>query len=194
MPSIAFDLGYLNAGIQEIESFLLTKNIFWPISSPSPVGESRYPRMTLGGLLLSLFRLKARSLPPTYDVKFRSLEKELDRWRIKWLTSWEWKASIEFKSRLRQWRNYLDEMDKRPDLNIPFYKSEVRVRVLLELLKKEINSQDDQEINNLSLLDGILRSIFVPGDFIWDNELTPGFNQRVFWYLWGYPDIQVDLE
>lgn len=190
MSSAVFDLGYLKAGIQEIEPYLLSKNLFWPLSSHPAPGSLSYPRLTLGGLLLSIARLKARILQPSQTVEFRSLEKNLDHWRTSWRTSWERKASLEIKSRLRQWELYLDEMILKPDVHIPFYDSEVRVRVVIDLLTPEISPQKDDFLQKIQQLDGFLNSIIVPGEFIWENELAMGFNQIDYWYLWGVPEIK----
>ncbi len=189
MSSTAYDLGFLIAGIQEIEAYLLSKSLFWPLSTPSKPGESGYPRLTLGNLLLSKTRLKSKELSHSQSIEIQSLEKQLDHWRIKWRIMWERKACHEFDSRLRQWGHFLDEIIHKPELNIPFFVSEVRLRVLIELLKLEINSPSDHSIQKLSSLDGFLKSIFVPGEFIWADELESGFDRKIYWYLWGLPEI-----
>ncbi|KPL07608.1 hypothetical protein AMJ86_03800 [bacterium SM23_57] len=190
MSSAEFDLGYLKAGIQEIEPYLLSKNLFWTLSTHPAPGSLTYPRLTLGGLLLSVARLKARILPRSHTFEFRSLEKNLDHWRRSWRTFWERKASQEMTSRLRQWELYLDEILLKPDVHIPYYGSEVRVRVVIELLTPEISPQNDDILPKIQQLDGFLKSIIVPGEFIWENELAMGFNQTDYWYLWGVPEIK----
>jgi len=189
MSSAAFDFRYLKAGIHEVEPYLLSKNLFWPLSSPPPAGEPQYPRLTLGGLLLSDARMRARYLHPSQTHDLESLESMLDHWRMTWRTSWERKAQREFKSRLRQWDLYLNELVYKPEVHIPYYDNEVRIRVLIELLLPEINLIEDEFTNKLLNLDGFLKSNLVPGEFIWEDELKSGFDNNVYWYLWGMPEI-----
>jgi hypothetical protein len=190
MPSISYDLKYLKAGIDELESYLLSKKLFWPIGAAAPEGDPHFPRLTLGGILLSRARLHARDLPKSDAFEFHSLQKELDHWRSKWITAWERKAVREFNSRIRQWRHYLDELNQNPDRFVPYYDSQVRLRVLIEILLGEIRKHKNESIENLQNLDGFLRSVFVPGEFLWEPDLESGFDREKFWYLWGEPEIE----
>jgi hypothetical protein len=119
-----------------------------------------------------------------------SLEKKLDQWRAGWRTTWERKGQREFKSRLRQWKLYLYELHHNPDVHILYYGSEVRIRVLIDLLKPEIGSLEDQSIEQLIDLDVFLKSILDPGVFIWEDALSSGFDRDIFWYLWGIPKLE----
>jgi hypothetical protein len=64
----------------------------------------------------------------------------------------------------------------------PYYHSEVRVRVLLTLLKDHapVHEKLDQVTFDL-----MLKNMFTPGEFIWEQELAPGFPEDEFWYLYG---------
>lgn len=189
MPSVSYDFGYLTAGIDEIESFLLSKNLFWSISTAPPYGEPAYPRLTIGGLFLSNNRLRARNLDLSQKMILDSLEMKIDYYRTNWRSTWEMKAQREFKSRYRQWHHYINELLLNPEENIPYYGSEVRVRVLIELLLSEIGSPENNNIYQLTRLDSLLKSIFVTGTFVWDDEISSGFDEDQYWYLWGFPEI-----
>jgi hypothetical protein len=189
MPSVSYDFSYLTTGIEEIESFLLSKNLFWPIRSVPPYGEPAYPRLTIGGLLLSSNRLRARDLDLSQKMILNSLEMKIDNYRTSWRSTWEMKAQREFQSRYRQWHHYVNELLLNPEANIPYYGSEVRVRVLIELLLPEIGSPENHYFNQLTRLDSLLKLIFAMGTFIWDEEISSGFDEDQYWYLWGFPEI-----
>jgi hypothetical protein len=59
MSSFDYELRYLNAGISELQTYLLSKELYWPIGIRASRGEKGYPRLTLGNLLLSLVKATA---------------------------------------------------------------------------------------------------------------------------------------
>jgi hypothetical protein len=189
MPSVSYDFGYLTEGIEQFESFLLSKNLFWPISSAPPYGEPAYPRLTIGGFLLSNNRLRARDLDLSQEKILHSLQMKIDNFRKRWRSAWENKAHSELKSRFRQWDQYVNELQINPEENIPYYRSEVRVRVLIELLLPEIGSTENYYWDQLTGLDSLLKSIFTAGTFVWDEEISSGFDKDQYWYLWGFPEV-----
>jgi hypothetical protein len=189
MPSVSYDFGYLTEGIEQFESFLLSKNLFWPISSAPPYGEPAYPRLTIGGFLLSNNRLRARDLDLSQEKILHSLQMKIDNFRKRWRSAWENKAHSELKSRFRQWDQYVNELQINPEENIPYYRSEVRVRVLIELLLPEIGSTENYYWDQLTGLDSLLKSIFTAGTFVWDEEISSGFDEDQYWYLWGFPEV-----
>jgi hypothetical protein len=192
LPSAYFDLGYLSAGMGEIEPFLFSKHLFWPLHGSPPYGEPRYPRLTLGGLLLSQARLGARKLSKNQVVEFESLQKSLLQWRETWQEAWIRKAENEYISRFRQWKNYLADIQSNPDGHIPFYGSEVRIRLILDLLNPEIRKTDQTIQDNLRIMDEWLKSNLEVGEFILDSELSSGFDSTSYWYLWGWPKTPIN--
>ena len=62
---------------------------------------------------------------------------------------------------------------------------EVSRRVQLELLAAQAAGIPDAEIDLLTGLDRVLEGLFVPGNFVWDEELVSGFPKSPFWYLYG---------
>lgn len=186
MPNPHFDLEYAAAGLAALKDYLLTKELFWPISLSDAGQGSIYPKLTAGNLLLTFARLlaygKSRTLNAVQQSEFTRLEREFDALKRKWQVAWEEKASREFTSRLRQWSHYLDEFSLNPDAQAPYYRSEVRLRVLLELLKDALGEVPQED---LTALDESLRAQFTDGDFIWDGDLVDGFPQDKYWYLYG---------
>jgi hypothetical protein len=56
---------------------------------------------------------------------------------------------------------------------------------MLQLLTQDTVQVPQVEVELLEGLDKMLKSILVPGKFIWDDTLTLGFPQKTFWYLYG---------
>ena len=186
MPDISYDLNYVAVSLIELKTYLLSKELFWPLRlKPSP-GKPSVAKLTPGNLLLSFARMnatrQAKTLDPRQESELQKLEGEFDTIRSKWAVAWEKKATHEFTSRLRQWRLYLNEVEHDMKTNAPYYATEVRLRVILELLRDYLTEIPQTD---LSALDDELRSHFTPSDFIWDADLAGGFSRERYWFLWG---------
>lgn len=156
MPSCEYDLGYLQAGIGELETYLLSKKLYWPLSAA-------YPRLTLGGLLLSLKRSRASRLTPSQIAQLARLETQLEHTRSRWRAAWGRKAQWEFQSRLRQWANYLDELQRDPAAHAAFFRHELRLREIIDLLKPYMDAPDPEDLELLNELDMLLPTLQIPG-------------------------------
>lgn len=185
MSSAKFDIGYLSAGVESLEDYLTSNVLFWPIHAPAPAGERAYPRLTLGGVLLSQNRLAAQKLDTIQAVQVESVNRKIYRCKYKWKAAWEKKAARELSSRIRQWRHYLQELSQNPEKQNVYYRSEVNVRVIIELLIPEFSEMDGTIRTQLLEMDAFLRANFSPGPFIWEQVFSRVFNENDFWFLWG---------
>ena len=174
MTSLENDRAYLEAGIPELGDYLLSKELYWPVTARG----YNLPRLTVGGILLAQTRLEARG------EHIEGLTMQLDGLRSKWRTAWETKAGREFQSRFGLWNNYLADYRHNPESHADAYPHEVRYRAMLQLLLDEL-SAPPPEREGLSQLDGVLRASFVPGEFIWEADLQRGFPREVYWFLYG---------
>jgi hypothetical protein len=188
MSGIAYDLNYASAGLDVLKDYLLSKELFWPLSLDPSLGRPTSPKLTPGNLLLSFAYLNAYRLGARLDARQDSdllkLEKEFEALRSKWGVAWEKKVAYEFNSRFRQWALYIGEVAEDASAHAPYYTTEVRLRVLLELLQDEMAQKPEAD---LSVLDSSLRVYFTSGGFIWDEDLSLGFPRDKYWYLWGQP-------
>ena len=180
MPSPAQDLAFFEAGVQEIPDYLLSKDLFWPLS----VSRSDLPRLTIGGLLLARRRLGVRSSSPAEAPGLERLEARLDAIRERWRSAWEAKAGREVRARLDLWSNYLNDYRLAPETHAAGYPQEVRWRVMLHLLWDEL-PVIPPEAEALAGLDQVLKARFAPGKFVWEADLAPAFPPDVFWFLYG---------
>jgi hypothetical protein len=185
MPSAEYDLGYLRAAISALENYLLSNDLYWPIGASSPGGEPAFPRLTLGGMLLAQMRAHARGLTPEQHDELARLDEQMDDVRDRWQVAWERKAGRSFQARLRLWNNFLEDYRESPSANADRYRYEVERRVMLHLLADEAGEVREADMELLEVLDKVVRSALVPGDFIWDAELENGFPREPYWYLYG---------
>jgi hypothetical protein len=178
-----YDFGYIQACLEVMESYLLSDEVFWPISATPPAGAPDYPRLTLGGLLLAEQRLNA--YPQAEASQVQSVVSDVEQIRSKWRVMWEKKAERSYSVRLRMWSEFLDEFRSSPQDNADRYAYEVRLRVMLELLKLEGGDQPQSEVEMLGGLDQYLKSVLKIGGFIWEPEVESGFPKGTYWYLYG---------
>jgi hypothetical protein len=183
MKSFEYDLRFTQACLEEMESYLLSDEVFWPISATSPAGSPDFPRLTLGSLLLSQCRLKAYPQDQAQSTLVRRIVGEIELIHSKWRVMWEKKAVRSFTVRLRMWNEFLDEFRSSPPENADRYAYEVRLRVMLELLKSEGGGHQQTEMEMLGGLDRYLKSVLKVGGFIWEEEVQSGFPNGIYWYL-----------
>lgn len=160
------DLHWLQAAVPQLKDYLLSNEIFWNIGSD--------PQLTLGNLRLAEAQVKASG---TSD---RKLSAEIAALKKEWHAAWQNKAKREFASRLRQWTQYLAELAEHPSRYAGQYKTEVRVRALLELLAGEAPGLSGQ----LTAPDNQLKALTTSGDFVWEKGAYTAFSKGKYWFLW----------
>jgi len=169
MPNLDQDKRFLEAGIPVLSDYLLSRELFYPL-------EGNLPRLTVGNLLLAQLRLKSAG----------ALEQDprVEPVRTTWRAAWNQKSSRESNTRLELWRNFLSEYRASPAGNVDRFSVEVRHRVILHLLSKETDKT--RELDQLVQMDSVLRGGLLPGNFIWEKKVEPGFPQLEYWYLYGH--------
>ncbi len=185
MVTASYDLRFLSAGLERLESYLLSGDVYWAIGVSAPAGEPPYPQMTLGALLLANLRARARATLLMERAESERLGIQLDAIRSSWRVAWGKKATQEFRARLTLWRNFLEEYRKEPPAHYDRYLYEVGRRVMLNLLKDQTEELPATYVDLLDGLDGVLRVILIPGEFVWESELAASFPPEKFWFLYG---------
>jgi hypothetical protein len=160
MSKLDQDLQYLDAGLSELQDYLLSKVLYWTLSAPSSLSP-----LTLGGLLLAKQRLGFRA---------DSQATQIEVLRLKWRTAWDAKASHEVRARGDLWKNYLQDYRDSPESYVSEYAQQVRNRAMLALLGEESDPFDES-----------VKSMFISGDFVWESECAGNFPRDVFWFLFG---------
>lgn len=185
MPSFEYDLRYLQAGIDQLEAYLLAGELYWPIGINPPKSEPPYAQLTLGGLLLARQRLRATAETPKQQAEQARVEQRLEALRGQWRTAWGKKARQDFHARLNLWRDFLEEYRQRPSAHYDRYAYEVGRRAQLHLLAPEAIDLPPAELQTIEGLDKLLRAVFSPGAFVWEQSLARSFSPTTYWYLYG---------
>lgn len=184
MESVEYELGYIQAAIPVLEDYLLSEDVYWSLAASPPSGGLAYPNLTLGTLLLTRQKLRARHLTLDQRFEMERAESHIVSLQSHWKSAWAKKSSREFGARLRLWGNFLEDYRRDAENNVDRYAYEVSRRVMMALLRATA-VLTEAEIEMLIGLDVLLRSAFVPGNFIWNEDYRKGFPADEFWYLYG---------
>jgi len=185
MKSFDYDLRYLKAGVEELESYLLSEHLFWSLDAKTEANEPVFPNLTLGNLLLTEARLKGRHLTLEQEAQLGAVLPKLEQVRSHWRVAWSKKAEHSVQNRLNMWNNFIDEYTRAPEANADRYPYEVQRRVMLHLLMKEADNLPEAVSELLARLDALVKTFIIRGDFIWEAELKDGFPEDTYWYLYG---------
>lgn len=188
MQPIDPDLTYIRSSVRDLEEYLLSSVLFWPLSAR---GRGKLPagatQLTIGTLLLSLKRLQAAAF--TGQVEMEEIDQmaaEIQTLRRRWKSNWDKKANQEVHSRLNQWDHYVSELSSGESKHGD-YPYNIRQRVILGLLLDDLEFLDLPDQAHLDGLDQRLRNLTRPASFVWDDTLQMGFPQDVYWYLYRAP-------
>jgi hypothetical protein len=184
MP-LQYDLRYLEAGIDILESYLLSDDLFWPPGLQAKYGEPPYPSLTPGSILLAQKKAEILVKEPSDRIRLDHSFLRIDQITSQWQVAWNKKARLDFQVRLRLWRDFLDDVREKSEAHYDRYKYEVTRRVQLHLLEIQQIHLEAKDVEMLSILDKRLRGILKPGNFIWEVDLAVGFSPDEFWYLYG---------
>lgn len=174
------DLAYLRLAVPDLESFVLSKDLFWPL--PGGVASLTSPGMnqlSLGGVLLCRARAEGLSRAQVEDVL-----RQMDEVRERWRSNWEKKAAREFRSRVELWKKALEELLGPEKGAFSAYPARVQLRAMLELLGREFDASALVETEVLRELDRRLKAGTQDGPFVWEAPLQDAFPAEVFWFLY----------
>ncbi|HZW03937.1 MAG TPA: hypothetical protein VFF68_08415 [Anaerolineaceae bacterium] len=185
------DWDFIRAAVDELESYLLSTTLYWPVpGTPARSPSGSVPRLTIGNLLLSLKRLSAADWSDERAQELERLQQKIGDVRKRWRAHWEKKASEEYFSRLPRWQQFVIEMGGATPPSRQEYAYQVRLRVILDLLADDIGEAPDVRQSPLSNLDQVLRRRLESDGFIWDDRLRAEFPEDRFWYLYGVPQAK----
>jgi hypothetical protein len=183
------DLAFVEACGPELEAYLLSREVYWPLTQPK--GDLALPRLTLGGLLLALQRLGAveRDLAPADAARLARSRSRIETERLRWAAGVGVKMAVEVRAHLNLWRAYIEELVESPARQADLYAGEVRQRAKLQLLRTAPEGAGFPEAGRreIEALDARLSRLFTPGPFVWATQLAPAFPTLEFWFLYGRP-------
>jgi hypothetical protein len=190
MHPARYDLGLAAAMADELEDFLISGEIFWPLERRAPAGDPPYPQLSLGGLLLTLDELDAweGELAPGEAAQLQALRRRVEGLRAKRGAAIARKAGQELRSRVNLWRAYLGDLEEGPR-PVELYPHEVRQRVMAARLVETAADLPEAASSRrvLGELDAKLRRRFEAGPFVWDRRLARRYPPGDYWFLYGTP-------
>ncbi len=190
MHPAGYDLDLVEAMVEELEDFLLSGEVFWPLQRRAGAGEPPFPQLSLGGLLVTLDELEAiePDLSPELAARLQQVRGHVDALRAKWASAIQRKAARELHNRTNLWRAYLSDLDDGPRA-AELYPQEVRQRVMAARLEAAAGDSAEAASSRRALgeADSRLRRRFNPGPFVWDRRLARVYPASKFWFLYGTP-------
>ena len=189
MHSIIANLSLLDSMLNEMETYLLSEEIFWPMSIRKTAHASRL-RLTLGNLLLTLDELDAQKaeMSDKQKIEYSDLKKRFEQIRDKWAAAMERKATFEIGARLNLWKSYIQDVEQDSEM-MENYAHEVRNRLLLSRLIDLVGGDSGLEKSKgrIRQLDKILSQYVSPGEFVWDDRLRSIYPPERFPFLYLQP-------
>jgi hypothetical protein len=180
-PELQLDL--IAIYLDELEAYLLSDELFWPIGSVN----LNFPKLTLGNLLLAMKTAGAGQPEMNVDLQAR-FHQYKTRWHqasVKWASAISNKAVREMGARLNLWRGYLTDLAEGNGRRL-LYPSEVRNRVLFELLVPF--TQDKAQVSelqkNMAVLDQRIQALSQPAPFQWEDSLQADFPLEAYPFLY----------
>lgn len=178
------DLIFLRASIPELQAYMLSKEVFWPVYYGQQQSSTSISKLTLGNLYLAFERLKALSLPDPITHDLETLDQEFQQFQSQWKANLSKKGADEIATRITLWNNYLNEIDKRGFFNRSEYANNVRWRVIVQLLIEQDVPISFSAREKLRVCDGYLKKNFHKSEFVWQEPYSHKFGPEKFWYLY----------
>ncbi|MFQ5400085.1 MAG: hypothetical protein ACE5E7_10855 [Anaerolineae bacterium] len=181
------DLVVLEAMASEMEAYLKSEVLFWPM------GSGGMPRLTLGGYLMREHRLLALEelLTPAEVTRLHAAVDQFNQALVERIVRFEQRGHQELEARLRQWGETLKDIQWEKSAAIASYGSSVETRVIIRDIVNRLEMApyklEGIVAQQLTLLDANLHLRWQPGEFVWPVEWKPAYPQAEYWWLYGRP-------
>ena len=190
VEKLKHDLTVLEAMAGSMDDYLRSDVLFYPLR------RGDLPQLTLGGYLMRQHRLLAlrdllnmqeqARLHEAINTFNAALEEKVVRF--------ERKAHEELQARLRQWREYLQEVKQ--GRSIAYYDSAVDTRAMIKALIDQLRvapyELDEKMPQQVARLDRELSRVWERGDFVWPTAWQPAYPRESYWWLYGHPREEED--
>ena len=187
MESIDYNLDLFEAMLDEIEDFLLSADIFWPLAKRAKPDSPPYPRLSTGGLLMTWDESLAQEVEMSSDQKARhaQLQSQWERILNKWRSALGRKSEREMGMRLNLWRAYLSDLEEGRVSHFDYHR-ETRNRVQFTRLRTLAagSSKTLKMEKTIRSLDAQLLNLTIASEFIWDDRLRETYPEGNFGVLY----------
>lgn len=181
------DLSILKAMAEEMATYLDSDVLFWHMSAAG------MPALTLGGYLMREHRLLALQdqLSSAETAELNTAVTVFNNALSERIVRFEEKAHRELEARLRQWNEYLKDVERGIATSKSNYATVAEVRAMVEGLRDKLElapfELDVRIPQQIALLDNQLRRLWQPGNFVWPEEWAEAYPQAEYWWLYGKP-------
>lgn len=175
------DLAILSAMASEMEDYLKSDVLFWPMS------QAGFPRLTLGGYLMRQHRLLAlrSTLELAQQDQLDAAVTQFNKALVERIVRFEQRAHEELGTRWRQWEQKLKEGFGSKAL----YASGIETRVIIEALITQLQIPPYQlappVLPRIRALDVNLQKRLHGDAFVWDDVWQGAYPAGTYWYLYG---------
>lgn len=155
-------------------------------------GGGNMPALTIGALLMRLRRLRALDshLTPEQKGQLAQLEDQHASVRKEWREHYLTKLHREGESRLKAMNTFFDECDEDPRQCPNVYLPEVLRRTIVQEIARALTEQegaDEKLTREMRRIDGKLRRVTQPAEFVWDKDLKEAYPETEFWWMYAKP-------
>jgi hypothetical protein len=184
---LAQDVAVLAAMAGQMAEYLDSDILYWP----APRGGM--PALTLGGYLLREYRLQAlrELLTPEQRAQVDAAILQFNQALADRVVRFETKAHYELEARLRQWEEYLKDMDRGSFDRASNYSTAVETRAMIQALLNRLAMPpyraESRPAQHLAALDTRLRGRWRSGELVWPAEWVTAYPQAEYWWLHGAP-------
>jgi len=149
------------------------------------------PNLTLGGLLLRLYRLGRLEnlLDADQQTMLQDSRINFEAECAKWAVHYETKLQQELHARLDAFDQFLNECGDDLPSCAANYPVQAEKRTIIEHLNDELvelEARPEEIENRLRHIDQKLRRLLVESDFISDERLEAVYPKGRFWWMYGY--------
>jgi len=149
------------------------------------------PNLTLGGLLLRLYRLGhlENLLDADQQTMLQDARINFEAECAKWAVHYETKLQQELHARLDAFDQFLNECGDDLPSCAANYPVQAEKRTIIEHLNDELvelEARPEEIENRLRHIDQKLRRLLVESDFISDERLAAVYPKHRFWWMYGY--------
>jgi HPt (histidine-containing phosphotransfer) domain-containing protein len=181
------DVRALSAMAAEMEDYLDSDVLFWQMASAG------LPKLTLGGYLMRQKQLLALygSLSPDQQAEVDTAVARFNKALEERIVRFEQKAHRELEARLRQWEEYLKDVERGQASSKSNFSTAVGARAMIAALTDYLQlapyQLDNRFVQRTALLDNRLRQQWQTGDFVWPETLEEAYPKKAYWWLYGQP-------
>jgi hypothetical protein len=184
---LARDLDIMEAMSVEMADYLDSDVMFWPMSGKG----NTMPMLTLGGYLMREHRLLALT-DQLDEMEVERLDATVERFNQALenrIVRFEAKANDELQARLRQWQEYLRDLDHGSADKNSNYSTSVETRAMIDALINRLEMPPyklgERSVKHLVALDNGLRNRWQTGAFVWPDSWQPAYPSGEYWWLYG---------